>query len=178
MIQAIRAIGFRTVPWVVNMLVLLSFCSTGRADSFSFTFVSSSSWPSSNPTWEASGTFTTVSNNGQNICGDFQSCQVLTSISGQVNGISISFDAAHLSEIADNGIGAWESNGIDFLSSDGGCWELNHPALGQPIPDILAPLAKSGAWGYLTITPMPESSVITLLLTAVLFFVFTRRGRL
>jgi hypothetical protein len=155
--------------YIVGILLLVSFSATTRADSFSFTFASSGSWPTSNPTWEASGTITTVSSNGQNICGDFRFCQVLTSVSGQVNGMSISFDPSFTSEIADNGIGVWESNSIEFFTSNGEGWELNHPTFGQPVPDILAPLGQSGAWGYLTITPLPEPSVFALLMAAILF---------
>jgi hypothetical protein len=160
--------------YILSIVLFLSFSSTSRADSFSFDFVNSGYGPSN--TWEASGILTTIPNEPAGpSCGYFN-CQTVVAMTGQVNGMPIVFTYVSSLEslIAQYGAASdpYTARIINFSASDGKVWELVHLEYPAPAPDALAHAGSGstpGAFGYLTITPLPEPSVLAQLMAAVLF---------
>jgi len=156
-------------------VLFLSFSVAARADSFSFNYVNSGYGSSPANTWETSGILTAISNGRSPSCA-YYICWTVTDMTGQINNLPIVFTPSSYSEIASESPDSpysFIATIIRFSASNGQAWELVHleyptPPAGQTALRYVDNTTP-GAFGDLTITPIPEPSVIALLVAAILF---------
>ncbi len=163
----------RCIPVIV---LFLSFSVAARADSFSFSYVNSGYGSSPANTWETSGILTAISNGRSPSCA-YYICWTVTDMTGQINNLPIVFTPSSSSEIASESPDSpysFIATIIRFSASDGQAWELVHleyptPPAGQTALAHANDYSTPGSFGELTITPLPEPSVVALLMAAILF---------
>ena len=160
--------------YVVGIVLFLGLSMGARADSFTFIYVNSGYGASPQNTWEASGVLSAISNGASPSCA-YYLCWTVTDMTGQVNGTPINFSASSDSQIASEIPGFPNdliATGLYFAGSDGLTWDLVHLEYATPPGGQTAlahPGGAPGAFGDLTITPIPEPSVFVLLIAGMLF---------
>lgn len=164
----------RRLRFILGTVLFLGFSVTTQADSFSFSYVNSGYGSSPANTWETSGVLTAFTNGRSSTCA-YYLCWTVTDVTGQVNGMPIAFIASSYSGIASESPYfpyGYIATGILFSTSDGQSWDLTHLEYQGPLggqTSLAHPGGTPGAFGDLSIIPIPEPSVLALLIAAVFF---------
>jgi hypothetical protein len=164
----------RRLRFILGAALFLSFSIKAHADSFSFSYVNSGYGSSPANTWETSGVLTAITNGRSPSCA-YYLCWTVTDVTGQINGIPIVFSASSYSGLASESPSSpygYIATGILFSTSGGQSWDLVHLEYQGPLggqTSLAHPGGTPGAFGDLTIIPIPEPSVLALLMAAVFF---------